>query len=96
MDGRRSACWFRQNGLNMDVEVGTSQAGGSPGVARTDIREVAEAAECRYANLKYFRGQAEINSVPVDISRTDIPATSATDLDAGHQGLKVYDANGEG
>src|SRR5262252_4482457 len=65
--------WFRQNGLNMDVQVEDA----SESIAAlalqgpTSGKLLKSVAEADIANLKYFRvTSGKIAGVPVDISRT--------------------------
>jgi glycine cleavage system T protein (aminomethyltransferase) len=65
--------WFKQNGLNMDVQIEDisekTAALALQGPTSGQLLKVA--AEADIANLKYFRvTSGKINGVPVDISRT--------------------------
>jgi aminomethyltransferase len=65
--------WFKQNGLNMDVQIEDisekTAALALQGPTSGQLLKVA--AEADIANLKYFRvTRGKINGVPVDISRT--------------------------
>jgi aminomethyltransferase len=77
--------WFRQNGLNMDVQ-GPASAKLLKTVADADI-----------ANLKYFRKTSgKIAGVPVDISRTGYTGDLGYEiwiplLDNGSDAIKVWD-----
>jgi aminomethyltransferase len=96
--------WFRQNGLNMDVQVsdiseqvaalalqGPTSGKLLKSVAETDISKID------IASLKYFRmTSGKIAGVPVDISRTgytgDLGYEIWIPLNAGHEAVKVWDA----
>ena len=65
--------WFKQNGLNMDVQIEDisekTAAVALQGPTSGQLLKIA--AEADIANLKYFRvTSGKINGVPVDISRT--------------------------
>jgi aminomethyltransferase len=65
--------WFKQNGLNMDVQIEDisekTAALALQGPTSGQLLKVA--AEADIANLKYFRvTRGKINGIPVDISRT--------------------------
>src|SRR5256885_1812370 len=70
--------WFRQNGLNMDVQIediseqvaALALQGPTSGKLLKSVTE-ADASRTDIANLKYFRmTSGKISGVPVDISRT--------------------------
>src|SRR5256885_1159727 len=70
--------WFRQNGLNMDVQIediseqvaALAPQGPTSGKLLKSVTE-ADASRTDIANLKYFRmTSGKISGVPVDISRT--------------------------
>jgi glycine cleavage system T protein (aminomethyltransferase) len=65
--------WFRQNGLNMDVQVEdiSEQTAALALQGPTSGKLLKAVAEADIANLKYFRmTHGKIAGVPVDISRT--------------------------
>jgi aminomethyltransferase len=65
--------WFRQNGLNMDVQVEdiSEKVAAVALQGPTSGKLLKAAAEADIANLKYFRmTSGKIAGVPVDISRT--------------------------
>ena len=65
--------WFRQNGLNMDVQVEdiSEKVAALALQGPTSARLLKGVAEADIANLKYFRvTKGKIAGVPVDISRT--------------------------
>src|SRR5258706_13644701 len=65
--------WFRQNGLNMDVQVEdiSEQTAALALQAPTSAKLLKAVADAAIANLKYFRKTSgKIAGVPVDISRT--------------------------
>jgi aminomethyltransferase len=65
--------WFRQNGLNMDVQIEdiSERTAALALQGPTSGKLLKSAAEAEIANLKYFRmASAKIAGVPVDISRT--------------------------
>src|SRR5204862_4565187 len=65
--------WFRQNGLNMDVQIEdiSEKVAALALQGPTSGKLLKEVAECHIANLKYFRMTIrKIEGVSVDISRT--------------------------
>jgi aminomethyltransferase len=65
--------WFRQNGLNMDVQIEdiSEQIAALALQGPTSGKLLKAVAEADIANLKYFRmARGKIAGVPVDISRT--------------------------
>jgi aminomethyltransferase len=65
--------WFRQNGLNMDVQVEdiSEKVAALALQGPTSAKLLKSVAEADIANLKYFRvTSGKIAGVPVDISRT--------------------------
>jgi aminomethyltransferase len=65
--------WFRQNGLNMDVQIDdiSEEVAALALQGPTSGKLLSSAAEADIANLKYFRvTHGKIAGVPVDISRT--------------------------
>jgi aminomethyltransferase len=94
--------WFRQNGLNMDVQVEdiSEKVAALALQGPTSAKLLKAVAEADIANLKYFRvTHGKIEGVPVDISRTGytgdlgyeiwVPLNNATDA------VKVWDALAE-
>jgi aminomethyltransferase len=91
--------WFRQNGLNMDVQISDI----SESVAAlalqgpTSGRLLKSVAEADVTNLKYFRvTSGKIAGVPVDISRTgytgDLGYEIWVPMKDGREAVKVWDA----
>jgi aminomethyltransferase len=91
--------WFRQNGLNMDVQIEDI----SESVAAlalqgpTSGKLLKSIAQADIANLKYFRmTSGSIAGIPVDISRTgytgDLGYEIWIPLKSGNEALKVWDA----
>jgi aminomethyltransferase len=91
--------WFRQNGLNMDVQIEdiSEKVAALALQGPTSAKLLKAVAEADIANLKYFRvTRGKIVGVPVDISRTGytgdlgyeiwIPTNEAGDA------IKVWDA----
>src|SRR5256885_8200445 len=65
--------WFRQNGLNMDVQIEdiSEEVAALALQGPTSGNLLKSAAEADIANLKYFRvTHGKIAGIPVDISRT--------------------------
>ena len=65
--------WFRQNGLNMDVQIEdiSEQVAALALQGPTSGKLLKSVAEADIANLKYFRATSgKIAGIPVDISRT--------------------------
>ena len=65
--------WFRQNGLNMDVEMEdiSEKVAALALQGPTSAKLLKSVADADIANLKYFRvTSGKISGVPVDISRT--------------------------
>src|SRR6201988_809593 len=65
--------WFRQNGLNMDVQSEdiSEKVAALALQGQTSAKLLKAVAEADIANLKYFRmASGKIAGVPVDISRT--------------------------
>jgi aminomethyltransferase len=88
--------WFKQNGLNMDVQIEDisekTAALALQGPTSGQLLKVA--AEADIANLKYFRvTQGKINGVPVDISRTGYTGDLGYEIWVPWQdAVKVWDA----
>jgi glycine cleavage system T protein (aminomethyltransferase) len=91
--------WFRQNGLNMDVQIEdiSEKVAALALQGPTSAKLLKAVAEADIANLKYFRvTRGKIAGVPVDISRTGYTG------DLGYEiwipwkdGVKVWDALAE-
>jgi glycine cleavage system T protein (aminomethyltransferase) len=91
--------WFRQNGLNMDVQVEdiSEEVAALALQGPTTGKLLKSVAEADIANLKYFRmTSGRIAGVPVDISRTgytgDLGYEIWVPLNDGNEALKVWDA----
>jgi aminomethyltransferase len=88
--------WFKQNGLNMDVQIEDisekTAALALQGPTSGQLLKVA--AEADIANLKYFRvTSGKINGVPVDISRTGYTGDLGYEIWVPwNDALKVWDA----
>ncbi|MFI5106782.1 MAG: aminomethyltransferase family protein, partial [Terriglobales bacterium] len=96
--------WFRQNGLNMDVQItdisesvaALALQGPTSGKLLKSVAE-ADIAKADIANLKYFRvTSGKIAGVPVDISRTgytgDLGYEIWVPMKDGREAVKVWDA----
>ena len=89
--------WFRQNGLNMDVQIeDISEQVAALALAGSDFGQAAEGG-CRsadIANLKYFRmTRGKIGGVPVDISRTGYTGDLGYEIWVPwNDAVKVWDA----
>jgi glycine cleavage system T protein (aminomethyltransferase) len=91
--------WFRQNGLNMDVQISdiSEQVAALALQGPTSGKLLKSVAEADIANLKYFRmTSGKIAGVPVDISRTgytgDLGYEIWIPMKAGNEAVKVWDA----
>ena len=91
--------WFRQNGLNMDVQIEdiSEQTAALALQGPASARLLKSVAKADITNLKYFRKTSgKIAGVPVDISRTgytgDLGYEIWVPLDSEHNALKVWDA----
>jgi aminomethyltransferase len=91
--------WFRQNGLNMDVNVEdiSEQTAALALQGPTSGALLKSVAEADVANLKYFRvTRGKIAGVPVDISRTgytgDLGYEIWVPLNDGRDAVKIWDA----
>ncbi len=91
--------WFRQNGLNMDVQFEdiSEQTAALALQGPASARLLKSVAEADITNLKYFRKTSgRIAGVPVDISRTgytgDLGYEIWIPVDGKHYALKVWDA----
>ena len=94
--------WFRQNGLNMEVQIEdiSEQTAALALQGPASAKLLKAVADADIANLKYFRKTSgKIAGVPVDISRTGytgdlgyeiwIPLNDGND---GREAVKVWDA----
>jgi aminomethyltransferase len=88
--------WFRQNGLNMDVQVEdiSEKTGALALQGPTSGKLLKSAAEAEIANLKYFRmTSGKIAGVPVDISRTGYTGDLGYEIWVPwNDAVKVWDA----
>jgi aminomethyltransferase len=91
--------WFRQNGLNMDVQIEdiSEQVAALALQGPTSGKLLKSVAEADVANLKYFRmTSGKIAGVPVDISRTgytgDLGYEIWIPMSSGKEAVKVWDA----
>ena len=97
--------WFRQNGLNMDVQIEdiSEQVAALALQGPTSGKLLKSVADADVANLKYFRvTSGKIAGVPVDISRTGytgdlgyeiwVPLSESGNGNAGSNAIKVWDA----
>jgi aminomethyltransferase len=88
--------WFKQNGLNMDVQIEDisekTAALALQGPTSGSLLKVT--AEADIANLKYFRvTSGKINGVPVDISRTGYTGDLGYEIWVPwNDAVKVWDA----
>ncbi len=91
--------WFRQNGLNMDVQVEdiSEQTAALALQGPTSGKLLKTVAEADVANLKYFRmTSGKIAGVPVDISRTGYTGDLGYEIwMPWHDAGKVWDAIAE-
>src|SRR4030088_1700659 len=88
--------WFRQNGLNMDVQVeDISEKVAALALQGPNSGKLLKAAaEAEITNLKYFRmTQGKIAGVPVDISRTGYTGDLGYEIWVSwDDAVKVWDA----
>jgi glycine cleavage system T protein (aminomethyltransferase) len=88
--------WFKQNGLNMDVQIEdiSEKVAALALQGPTSGQLLKVAAEADIANLKYFRvTRGKINGVPVDISRTGYTGDLGYEIWAPwNDAVKVWDA----
>src|SRR6202040_2593981 len=88
--------WFRQNGLNMDVQIEdiSEKIAALALQGPTSAKLLKAAAEADIANLKYFRvTRGKIAGVPVDISRTGYTGDLGYEIwMPWNDGVKVWDA----
>ncbi len=88
--------WFRQNGINMDVQIEdiSEKAAALALQGPTSGKLLKSAAEADIANLKYFRvTRGKIAGVPVDISRTGYTGDLGYEIWVPwNEAVKVWDA----
>ena len=88
--------WFRQNGLNMDVQIEdiSERTAALALQGPTSGKLLKSVAEAEIANLKYFRmTSGKIAGVPVDISRTGYTGDLGYEIwVAWSDAVKVWDA----
>ena len=88
--------WFKQNGLNMDVQIEdiSEKVAALALQGPTSGQLLKVAAEADIANLKYFRvTRGKINGVPVDISRTGYTGDLGYEIWAPwNDAVQVWDA----
>jgi aminomethyltransferase len=94
--------WFRQNGLNMDVQIEdiSEKVAALALQGPTSAKLLKAVAEADIANLKYFRvTRGKIAGVPVDISRTGYTGDLGYEIwmpwDDKNDAVKVWDALAE-
>jgi aminomethyltransferase len=91
--------WFRQNGLNMDVQVEdiSEKVAALALQGPTSAKLLKSVAEADIANLKYFRvTHGKIAGVPVDISRTGYTGDLGYEIwIPWDKALRVWDALAE-
>ena len=88
--------WFRQNGLNMDVQIEdiSEKTAALALQGPTSAKLLKAVAEADITNLKYFRmTRGKIAGVPVDISRTGYTGDLGYEIWVPwNDGVKVWDA----
>jgi len=88
--------WFRQNGLNMDVQIEdiSEKVAALALQGPTSAKLLKSVAEADIANLKYFRvTRGKIAGVPVDISRTGYTGDLGYEIwMPWKEAVKVWDA----
>ncbi|MGA7293809.1 MAG: aminomethyltransferase family protein [Terriglobales bacterium] len=91
--------WFRQNGLNMDVQIEdiSEQTAALALQGPASAKLLKTIADADIANLKYFRKTSgRIAGVPVDISRTGYTGDLGYEIwiprDDEHDAIRVWDA----
>jgi aminomethyltransferase len=88
--------WFRQNGLNMDVQIEdiSEKTAALALQGPTSAKLIKAVAEADITNLKYFRmTRGKIAGVPVDISRTGYTGDLGYEIWVPwKEGVKVWDA----
>src|SRR6202035_3721157 len=91
--------WFRQNGLNMDVQIEdiSEKVAALALQGPTSAKLLHTVAEADIANLKYFRvTRGKIAGVPVDISRTGYTGDLGYEIwMPWNDAVKVWDALAE-
>ncbi|HSS96109.1 MAG TPA: aminomethyltransferase family protein [Terriglobales bacterium] len=91
--------WFRQNGLNMDVQIEdiSEKVAALALQGPTSGKLLKAVAEADVANLKYFRmTSGKIAGIPVDISRTGYTGDLGYEIWAPwNDAVKVWDALAE-
>ena len=91
--------WFRQNGLNMDVQIEdiSEKVAALALQGPTSAKLLKAVAEADIANLKYFRvTRGKIAGVPVDISRTGYTGDLGYEIwMPWNDAVKVWDALAE-
>ncbi len=91
--------WFRQNGLNMDVQIEdiSEKVAALALQGPTSAKLLKSVAEADIANLKYFRvTRGKIAGVPVDISRTGYTGDLGYEIWVPwNDAVKVWDALAE-
>lgn len=91
--------WFRQNGLNMDVQIEdiSEKVAALALQGPTSAKLLKSVAEADISNLKYFRVMhGKIAGVPVDISRTGYTGDLGYEIwIPWDKALKVWDAIAE-
>jgi aminomethyltransferase len=91
--------WFRQNGLNMDVQIEdiSEKIAALALQGPTSAKLLKAVAEADIANLKYFRvTSGKIAGVPVDISRTGYTGDLGYEIWVPwNDAIKVWDALNE-
>src|SRR5881392_3479158 len=91
--------WFRQNGLNMDVQIEdiSEKIAALALQGPTSAKLLQTVAEADIANLKYFRvTRGKIAGVPVDISRTGYTGDLGYEIwMSWNHALNVWDAIAE-
>jgi aminomethyltransferase len=88
--------WFRQNGLNMDVQVDdiSEKTAALALQGPTSAKLIKAVSDADITNLKYFRmTRGKIAGVPVDISRTGYTGDLGYEIWVPwNEGVKVWDA----
>jgi aminomethyltransferase len=88
--------WFRQNGLNMDVQIEdiSEKTAALALQGPTSAKLIKAVSDADITNLKYFRmTRGKIAGVPVDISRTGYTGDLGYEIWVPwNDGLKVWDA----
>jgi aminomethyltransferase len=96
--------WFRQNGLNLDVQIEdiSEKLAALALQGPTSAKLLKSVADADVANLKYFRvTQGKIAGIPVDISRTGYTGDLGYEIwipcgdGAKNDAVKVWDALAE-